>query len=162
MICRALTFAAFLALAACGNNAQPNGPDSKAAATGVDQEAARSIGPFDPSQMWSMNRSGFALTMNASGGPLNDPSNPFFQSLGTNGRSCHTCHEPETGMTLTPERARLRFEASRGLEPLFRTNDGSVSPNADVSSYAARRQAFALLLDRGLIRVGIGMPAAGA
>ena len=158
MICRALTFAAFLALAACGNNAQPNGPDSKAAATGVDQEAARSIGPFDPSQMWSMNRSGFALTMNASGGPLNDPSNPFFQSLGTNGRSCHTCHEPETGMTLTPERARLRFDASRGLEPLFRPNDGSVSPNADVSTFEARRRAYALLLDRGLIRVGIKMP----
>jgi len=162
MVRRVLFFAAFLALAACGKDAQPAGADAKAAAAGVDQEAATSVPPFDGSQLYSLNRSGFALTMNASGGPLNDPSNPFFQSLGTNGRSCHTCHEPETGMTLTPERARLRFEASRGLEPLFRTNDGSVSPNADVSSYAARRQAFALLLDRGLIRVGIGMPAAGA
>jgi hypothetical protein len=162
MIPRALTFAALLALAACGNDAQPSGADAKAAAAGVDQEAARSVRPFDGSQLWSLNRSGFALTMNASGGPLNDPSNPFFQSLGTNGRSCHTCHEPETGMTLTPERARLRFEASSGLEPLFRPNDGSVSPNVDVSSFEARRQAYALLLDRGLIRVGIGMPTTGA
>src|SRR5215469_9376903 len=103
MIPRALTFAGFLVLAACGNNAQPSGADAKASAAGVDQEAATTILPFDGSQLWSLNRSGFALTMNASGGPLNDPSNPFFQSLGTNGRSCHTCHEPETGMTLTPE-----------------------------------------------------------
>jgi len=159
MIRRALTFAAFLVLAACGNSTQPSGADAKAVAPEADQEAARNVPPFDPSQLWSLNRSGFALTMNASGGPLNDPSNPFFQSLGTNGRSCHTCHEPETGMTLTPERARLRFDASRGLEPLFRPNDGSVSPTADVSSFEARKKAYALLLDRGLIRVGIGMPA---
>jgi len=97
--------------------------------------------------------------MTANGEPLSDPDNPFFQSLGTNGRSCHTCHEPQTGMTLTPERARLRFEESQGTEPLFRTNDGSVSPLADVSTVGARRKAYALLLDRGLIRVGIGMPA---
>jgi hypothetical protein len=62
-------------------------------------------------------------------------------------------------MTLTPGRARLRFEESKGTEPLFRPNDGSVSPLADVSTVGARRKAYALLLDRGLIRVGIGMPA---
>jgi cytochrome c peroxidase len=109
-----------------------------------------------------LNGSGFSLTLNASGGPLDDPTNPFFQSLGTNGRSCHTCHEPETGMSLTPERARLRFLMSRGTDPLFRPNDGSVSPNADVSTVRAREKAYALLLDRGLIRVGIGIPQAGA
>jgi len=44
-----------------------------------------------------------ARPMNASGGPLTDPSNPFFQSLGTNGRSCDSCHVPEAAMTVTPE-----------------------------------------------------------
>src|SRR4030095_5902881 len=88
--------------------------------------------------------------------------NPFFQALVTNGRSSHTCHEPETGMSLTPERARLRFLMSRGTDPLFRPNDGSFSPNADVSTVRARERAYALLLDRGLIRVGIGIPQAGA
>jgi len=96
--------------------------------------------------------------INMSGGPVVDPSNPFFQSLGTNGRSCGTCHEAETGMTLTPDRARLRFLLSAGTEPLFRTNDGSVSPLADVSTVRARARAYRLLLDRGLIRVGIGVP----
>ncbi len=33
---------------------------------------------------------------------LDDPDDLFLQSLGTNGRSCHTCHEPQTGMTLSP------------------------------------------------------------
>ena len=37
--------------------------------------------------------------------------------------------------------------------------DGATSPLADVSTVAARRDAFGLLLDRALIRVGIGIPA---
>jgi len=104
------------------------------------------------------NEFGLSLTMNASGGPLEDPGNPFFQSLGTNGRSCSTCHVPEAGMAMTPEVARRRFHETAGLDPLFRTNDGSVSPAADVGSVGARRRAYRLLLDRALIRVGIGLP----
>src|SRR5262249_43263237 len=103
------------------------------------------------------DRSGIGRVINTSGGPVVDRSNPFFQSLGTNGRSCSTCHEAETGMTLTPERARLRFLLTRGTDPVFRTNDGSVSPLADVSTVQARAQAYRLLLQRGRIRVGIGM-----
>jgi hypothetical protein len=45
------------------------------------------------------------------------------------------------------------------LDPLFRTNDGSTSPGADVSTVEARREAYRLLRTRGLIRVGIGVPA---
>ena len=62
-------------------------------------------------------------------------------------------------MTITPEFARGLFERTEGLDPLFRTVDGSSSPLADVSSVDARRAAFGLLLDRALIRVGIGIPA---
>jgi len=111
------------------------------------------------SRVAAPNRSGIGLVINISGGPVVDRSNPFFQSLGTNGRSCSTCHEAETGMTLTPERARLRFLLTGGTDPVFRTNDGSVSPLADVSTVRARAKAYKLLLDRGLIRVGIGMQA---
>ncbi|HEY6037809.1 MAG TPA: hypothetical protein VIV58_26190, partial [Kofleriaceae bacterium] len=46
-----------------------------------------------------------------------------------------------------------------GLGAIFRTVDGSNSPNADVSTLAKRKQAYSMLLDRGLIRVGIGIPA---
>jgi len=43
------------------------------------------------------------------------------------------------------------------MDPLFRTVDGSVSPLADTSTLRARREAYRLLLDRALIRVGIGI-----
>jgi hypothetical protein len=43
------------------------------------------------------------------------------------------------------------------MDPLFRTVDGSVSPLADTSTRQARSEAFRLLLDRALIRVGIGL-----
>src|SRR5215469_12576721 len=153
MLHRLGLFTALVAFAACGGAPRSPGTASQDV---VAHEAAPTSGS---SFLWSPNRDGFSLTMTANGGPLNDPDSLFFQSLGTNGRSCHTCHEPETGMTLSPERARLRFNESKGTDPLFRPNDGSVSPLADVSTVGARRQAYALLLDRGLIRVGIGMPA---
>ncbi|MGZ6141126.1 MAG: c-type cytochrome [Myxococcaceae bacterium] len=104
------------------------------------------------------NAFGVSRTVNAGGGPLEDPSNPFFQSLGTNGRACSTCHVPESGMAMTPDVARRRFLETAGMDPLFRTVDGAVSPLADVSTLRARRQAYGLLLDRALIRVGIGLP----
>jgi len=62
-------------------------------------------------------------------------------------------------MSITPEVVRRAFDASRGTAPLFRTNDGAVSPAADVSTAGARRRAYALLLDRALVRVGLPIPA---
>ena len=88
-----------------------------------------------------------------------DLSNPFFQSLGTNGRACVTCHQPQEGWTVTPAGIRRRFALSAGHDPIFRTNDGSVSPDADVSTLDARRKAYAMLLTKGLFRVGLPVPA---
>jgi cytochrome c peroxidase len=45
-----------------------------------------------------------------------------------------------------------------GKDPIFRTNDGSNSPNADVAAVEARRAAYNMLLTKGLTRVGIGLP----
>jgi processive rubber oxygenase RoxA-like protein len=87
-----------------------------------------------------------------------DTRNPFFQSLGSNGRSCITCHQPSQGWSVTPAGAQQRFDATGGVDPIFRPNDGSVSPLADVSTLDARRQAYGMLLTKGLIRVGIGIP----
>ena len=88
-----------------------------------------------------------------------DLQNPFFKDLGTNGRTCFSCHQPDQGWTITPEDVQQRFTASRGLDPIFRANDGSDCENADLSTLAKRRKAFSLLLARGLIRVGIDVPA---
>jgi hypothetical protein len=42
---------------------------------------------------------------------------------------------------------------------VFRTVDGANSPKADVSTVAKRRQAYSMLLDHGVVRVGLAIPA---
>jgi hypothetical protein len=87
-----------------------------------------------------------------------DVDHPFFQPLGKNGRSCETCHRPAQGWSITPAELRHRFRLTQGLDPIFRTNDGSNCVGADVSTSGKRRHAFSLLLDKGLIRVALDVP----
>jgi hypothetical protein len=109
-------------------------------------------------------------------------SQDFFSDLGTNGRACVHCHLPGEGWTITPANVQRRFTNpldltnpdcivdattcapvadpnNAGLDPIFRTNDGANSPLADVSTADARRAAYSMLMSRGVIRVGIGIPA---
>jgi hypothetical protein len=109
-----------------------------------------------PNMFGFANPTGIHRTYNINGAI--DFDNAFFQSLGTNGRSCGSCHQPAEGWTVVPSHVQARFEATDGEDPIFRTNDGSNSPNADVSTIEARRSAYSMLLTKGLIRVGIGMP----
>jgi len=102
------------------------------------------------------NPSGYAATFSTTG--FIDRDNPFFQSLGTNGRSCSTCHQQSDGWTVTPASVRRRFWETAGTDPIFRLNDGANSPNADVGTLPARLAAYSMLLTKGLIRVGIGIP----
>src|SRR5215467_1686697 len=87
-----------------------------------------------------------------------DAGNPFFQELGTNGRRCVTCHQPAQAWTITPAEVRDRFDRTDGTDAIFRTNDGSNCEGADVSTIRKRRRAFSLLLEKGLIRVGLDVP----
>ena len=112
--------------------------------------------PIIPDNTPFPNATGSAVTINVNG--KIDLSNEFFQNLGTNGRSCDTCHRLEDGWSITPAGVQARFDATQGTDPIFRTNDGSNSPNADVSTVDARRAAYNMLLTKGLIRVGIGIP----
>ena len=152
---RAGALALVLAGMGCGG---PEGAPANVS-TGLGQNHAPPTSGRSPSSAVVANRFGFSRTMTADGTPLKDPENPFFQSLGQNGRSCSNCHVPEAGMSITPEFVRGRFAQTEGMDPIFRTNDGSTSPLADVSTVENRRRAFALLLDRGLLRVGVGVPA---
>jgi cytochrome c peroxidase len=107
-----------------------------------------------------------AFTTVSSQGSI-DLDNEFFQDLGTNGRRCVSCHVPTVGWTITPHQLRTvfdatdggKFEDGLGLSAVFRTNDGANSPRADVSTLARRRQAYSMLLDKGLVRVGLAVPA---
>ncbi|HKA46244.1 MAG TPA: cytochrome C [Burkholderiales bacterium] len=113
------------------------------------------------------NPTGFASTVSTAGHI--DLGNEFFQDLGENGRRCVSCHQPSAGWTINPPQLRANFARTRGgvipdplgLGAIFRTNDGSNAPNADVSTLDARRSAYSMLLTKGLIRVGIGIPANG-
>ncbi len=88
-----------------------------------------------------------------------DASNPFFQGLGSNGRSCNSCHRQAQGWTISPDELRQRFARTNGADPIFALVDGAVSPVADVSNVYARRSAYAMLLSRGLLRIGLPIPA---
>jgi cytochrome c peroxidase len=103
------------------------------------------------------NQSGVAVTISTNG--FIDRRNPFFRELGSNERSCVTCHQPAEGWTITPSGLRERFEQSKGTDPVFRPVDGANSPHADVSTKRAREQAYSMLLSKGLIRIGLPIPA---
>jgi cytochrome c peroxidase len=105
------------------------------------------------------NPAGTHATVSTRDGSHLDIDNPFFSAaLGTNGRSCATCHAPRDGMSLSVASIRERFEESCGLDPLF-TGDGANAPGLDVSTVEARRAAFSLLRNKGLIRLRIKPPA---
>jgi cytochrome c peroxidase len=121
-------------------------------ALGVTAGAA--LGPFP---LQSTDPSGQLRTVSVDG--KLDTTNPFFQDMGTNGRRCTSCHLPDQGWTITPAGVQKRFADSGGLDPIFRGNDGSNCEDADISTLAKRQSAFSLLLNRGVIRVGIDVPA---
>nr|HEX4318799.1 hypothetical protein [Kofleriaceae bacterium] len=104
------------------------------------------------------NPTGLAGTFDVTGRDV-DLSGPFFTSLGTNGRSCGTCHQPTDGWTIIPDHLQIRFDLTGGTDPVFRLVDGANSPNADVSTVSKRRKAYSMLLNRGVIRIGLPMPA---
>jgi cytochrome c peroxidase len=105
-----------------------------------------------------LDPNGAFATLNL-GGPTDTSTNPFFQDMGTNGRRCVTCHQPSDAFSITPPHIQARFNATNGTDPLFRPVDGANCPTADVSTVEERREAYSLLLSRGLIRIGIAVPA---
>src|SRR5215510_5139168 len=118
-----------------------------------------------PNHVPVFNHAGVATTVSSHGSI--DLNNEFFQDLGSNGRRCVSCHIPTVGWTVTPRQLQSVFNATDGgafedgfgLGAVFRTNDGSNSPKADVSSVAKRRSAYSMLLKHGVIRVGLPIPA---
>jgi cytochrome c peroxidase len=104
------------------------------------------------------NPHGVLKTFNESG--KLDLTGPFFQSLGTNGRSCASCHQASDAWSVSAVNVAKRFEQTHGLDPIFRTNDGSnCDHNIDTTTVDGRRQAYSLLTSRGLIRIALAVPA---
>ena len=113
---------------------------------------------FIPNGAHFPNPGGTSSTYSTSG--KIDLTGAFFQSIGTNGRSCGTCHQPSDAMSVSAEHIQQRFDVSQGLDPIFRTVDGSnCNHDIDVSTVEGRSAAYSLLRARGLIRIAIAVPA---
>jgi cytochrome c peroxidase len=80
-----------------------------------------------------------------------DENGPFFQSLGTNGRSCATCHVPANAFALSAAHAESIYQRTRGHDPLFATVDGAACPTATPNHPLN----FELLRKYGLFRIAL-------
>ena len=158
---------------AIAQTAQPNAqPDNSAALQGEIAHAQKMKQLFPDTTGSSQNTpatipttemdadpSGQIATLQPNG-PTQTSQNAFFQNLGTNERTCFTCHQGADGWGLSAQHAQQRFAADPN-DPLFRTFDGATCPSDDVSTPAAMQAAYQLLLQKGLIRIGLPVPSSG-
>ncbi len=98
----------------------------------------------------------------------------FFQPLGTNGRTCGSCHVPSQGMGVSVENLKERFDASGPRDPVFAPVDGANCPSAVTRSLTspsplgslagegsyddADPRPYSLLLSRGVFRIFLPLP----
>jgi cytochrome c peroxidase len=99
-----------------------------------------------------VNPTGKSSTVNDAG--ASHTNTPFFQSLGTNGRSCATCHLASDGMGLSAASAQSRFTATGGRDPLFAPVDGANCEDAVRGDAAGH----SLMIGNGLVRVALDLP----
>jgi hypothetical protein len=107
----------------------------------------------------SPNPSGRVATYQP-GGATATAGNAFFTPFGTNGRTCFTCHQPQSGWALDPVSAKAIFDATQGTDPLFAPVDGANCPDvgAAARTLAEKAAASSQLLSKGNIRVGLPVP----
>lgn len=106
------------------------------------------------------------------GGAVVTASNAFFQQLGTNGRSCFSCHKPDSGMGVSASAIQELYRETEGSDPIFDPVDGANCPNNVPAANTGPalvggrrgggRESFAaahsLLLTKGLIRIFLPVP----
>lgn len=110
------------------------------------------------------------------GGRVATAGNAFFQPLGANGRSCFSCHKPDSGMGISVSDIQNLAYLTFGTDPIFAPVDGANCPNkvaakntrpalvggalgkGSDSRADSFYEAHSLLLDRGLIRIYLPVP----
>jgi cytochrome c peroxidase len=78
-------------------------------------------------------------------GGASSETTAFFQSLGTNGRTCETCHQPADAFGLSLTDIQNTFNQTNGTDPLFAAVDGADCIDQPTS--------HTMLLNHGLIRI---------
>jgi len=133
----ALIVGLFAAHAGCGAP-----PDEVSTADLDAEESALGAG---------LNAYGVGTSLHTSGAI--DSTNPFFQQLGTNPRTCATCHSPSQGWTMNSATNLALLLFTQGTAPIFNLVDEGNRPDADVSTFAARVATFKdTTVDRGVTR----------
>jgi hypothetical protein len=108
--------------------------------------------PLAPSRDYE-DSSGQLRLLNKSG-EVETKGHPFFTPLGSNGRSCVTCHQPTSAMSLSLDLIRLRWVDTNGKDPLFAAVDGSNCPDLP----QGKEESHSLLLEHGLFRIALPWP----
>ena len=120
---------------------------------------SNAVRSFIANGFFFLNPNGASQTYSTINGGI-DETGPFFQSLGTNGRTCGSCHQPSDGMGISAVNVGLRFVLTQGTDPIFAPVDGAnCDHNIDVSTLEGKARAYSLLLTRGLIRIALAVPA---
>ncbi|HUB02310.1 MAG TPA: hypothetical protein VL983_06480 [Terriglobales bacterium] len=101
------------------------------------------------------------VSSHQSTGSMGTPGNPFFQSLGSNGRTCITCHQPENSWGLSPSTVLSTYTNTKGQDALFAPVDGADCPDRGAAATQPGRQfllARTQLFNRANIRISIAEP----
>ena len=114
-------------------------------------DPARGI-PLAPSKDYD-DPSGQLRILNKSG-EVETKDHAFFTPLGSNGRSCVTCHQPSNAMSLSLVLIRGRWTDTNGKDPVFAAVDGSNCPDLAQD----KEESHSLLLERGLFRIALPWP----
>ena len=99
------------------------------------------------------NLQGQLGVLNANGA-VSIAGHPFFTPLGSNGRACVSCHQPQDAMSLSLDSIRRQWQVTGGTDPIFAAVDGANCPHLPQQDPASH----SLLLDRGLFRVFLPWP----
>jgi len=124
-----------------------------------------------PQTEWDLDPAGLTVSYQLLGATTT-ATNAFFQQLGTNGRSCATCHQPQNGMGVSVANIQTRYLQTLGRDPIFAPVDGANCPSlvaraSTSGSLLGNRLGFgtvsfesahSLLLTRGLIRIFLPVP----
>src|SRR6185369_738519 len=87
-------------------------------------------------------------------GAIRTERHPFFESLGSNGRACVTCHQPANAMSVSAASLRERWKDTQGKDPVFAAVDGSNCPDLPQESAGSH----SLLIEKGLFRIALPWP----
>ena len=80
--------------------------------------------------------------------------------MGTNDRTCATCHDASDGWSITPAHLQQRFQTTQGTDPVFRAGRRRQLPQRRrVHARKPQTSAYSLLLNYGLIRMTLPVPA---